>query len=82
VLADRMGCVKGGVVANVVIPTPDYVRFATLYGFRPDFCHAHDLESRGIVEHLLGYANATSRSPTAGSIWPSGTVSPASGARR
>jgi transposase len=56
VLADRMGCLKGGVVANVVIPTPDYVRFATHYGFRPDFCHAHDPESKGIVEHLVGYA--------------------------
>ena len=31
VLADRMGCLKGGVVADVVIPTPDYVRFATHY---------------------------------------------------
>jgi len=29
VLADRMGCLKGGVVANVVVPTADYVRFAT-----------------------------------------------------
>lgn len=56
VLADRMGCLKGGVVAGVVIPTPDYVRFATHYGFRPDFCHAHDPESKGIVEHLVGYA--------------------------
>ena len=35
VLADRMGCLKGGVVANVVVPTADYVRFATHYGFRP-----------------------------------------------
>ena len=33
VLADRMGCLKGGTVANVVIPTPDYVRFATHYRF-------------------------------------------------
>lgn len=31
VLADRMGCLKGGVVANVVVPTPDYVRFASHY---------------------------------------------------
>lgn len=31
VLADRMGCLKGGVVADVVVPTPDYVRFATHY---------------------------------------------------
>jgi len=56
VLADRMGCLKGGVVANVVVPTADYVRFATHYGFRPDFCEAHDPESKGMVEHLVGYA--------------------------
>jgi transposase len=56
VLADRMGCLKGGVVANVVVPTPDYVRFATHYGFRPDFCHGNDPQSKGIVEHLCGYA--------------------------
>ena len=56
VLADRMGCLKGGVVANVVIPTPDYVRFATHYRFTPDFCHPADPESKGIVEHLVGYA--------------------------
>jgi len=56
VLADRMGCLKGGVVADVMIPTPDYVRFATHYRFRPDFCHAHDPESKGIVENLVGYA--------------------------
>jgi len=29
VLADRMACLKGGVVANVVVPTPDYVRLAS-----------------------------------------------------
>ena len=51
-----MGCLKGGVVANVVVPTPDYVRFASHYRFRPDFCHAHDPESKGIVENLVGYA--------------------------
>jgi transposase len=56
VLADRMGCLKGGVVADVVVPTPDYVRFATHYRFRPDFCHAKDPESKGIVENLVGYA--------------------------
>ena len=56
VLADRMGCLKGGVVADVVVPTPDYVRFATHYRFRPDFCHARDPESKGIVENLVGYA--------------------------
>jgi transposase len=31
VLADRMGCLKGGVVANVVVPTAEYVRFASHY---------------------------------------------------
>jgi transposase len=56
VLADRMGCLKAGIVANVVVPAPDYVRFATHYGFRPDFCEAADPESKGIVEHLVGYA--------------------------
>ena len=56
VLADRMGCLKGGTIANVVIPTPDYVRFATHYRFSPDFCHPADPESKGIVENLVGYA--------------------------
>lgn len=58
VLADRMGCLKGGVVADVVVPSPDYVRFATHYRFRPDFCHAADPESKGIVENLVGYAKS------------------------
>ena len=56
VLADRMACLKGGVVANVVVPTPDYVRLASHYGFAPDFCHANDPQSKGIVENLCGYA--------------------------
>ncbi len=58
VLADRMGCLKGGVVANVVVPAPGYVAFASHYGFRPDFCEAADPESKGVVEHLVGYAKA------------------------
>jgi transposase len=58
VLADRMGCLKGGVVANVVVPSPDYVGFATHYRFRPDFCEAADPESKGMVENLVGYAKA------------------------
>ncbi|MGH9003756.1 MAG: IS21 family transposase, partial [Acidimicrobiia bacterium] len=58
VLSDRMGCLKGGVVAGVVIPTPDYVRFATHYGYRPDFCEGADPESKGIVENLVGYAKS------------------------
>lgn len=56
VLADRMGCLKGGVVANVVVPAPGYVAFATHMGFRPDFCEPADPESKGVVEHLVGYA--------------------------
>ena len=43
-------------VANVVVPTPDYVRLAGHYGFAPDFCHANDPRSKGIVENLCGYA--------------------------
>jgi transposase len=57
VLADRMGCLKGAVVANIVVPTPAYVRFATHYGFRPDFCEAADPESKELVSYctfLLG----------------------------
>jgi transposase len=56
VLTDRMGCLKGGVVANVVVPTPAYVRFAAHHGFAPDWCHASDPASKGIVENLVGYA--------------------------
>jgi transposase len=56
VLADRMGCLKGGVVANKVVPTAEYVRFAAHYGFRPDWCEAADPQSKGIVENLVGYA--------------------------
>jgi transposase len=58
VLTDRMGCLKGWVVANLVIPTPAYVRFATHYGFRPDFCEGGDPESKGLVENLVGYAKS------------------------
>jgi hypothetical protein len=65
VLADRMGCLKGGVVANVVVPTSDYVRFAAHYGFRPDFCEAADPESKGIVENLVGYAKSDLMIPQA-----------------
>jgi transposase len=55
-LTDRMGCLVGGVVANVVVPAPGYVTFAAHYGFRVDFCEAADPESKGMVEHLVGYA--------------------------
>jgi transposase len=58
VLADRMGCLKGGVVANVVVPTAAYVRFAAHYRFRPDFCEARDPESKGAVEALVRIAKS------------------------
>ena len=57
-LTDRMGCLKGDTVAGLVVPTPAYVRFATHYGFRPDFCQGADPESKGLVENLVGYAKA------------------------
>jgi transposase len=58
VLADRMGCLKGGVVANVVIPSPDYLRLASHFGFSPDFCEAADPQSKGLVENLVGYVKS------------------------
>jgi len=56
VLSDRMGCLKATTVAGLVVPHPDYVRFAAHYGFRPDFCEPADPESKGMVESLVGYA--------------------------
>ena len=41
-----------------MVPTADYVRFATHYGFRPDFCEGHDPESKGLVENLVGYVKS------------------------
>ena len=78
VLADRMGCLKGGVVANVVVPAAEYVRFAGHYGFRPDFCEAADPESKGIVENLVGYAKADLMVPQA----PFGDLAAANAAAR
>jgi len=56
VLTDRMACLKAGIVANVVVPHPEYVQFATHYRCRPDFCEGADPESKGVVENLCGYA--------------------------
>ena len=58
VLSDRMGCLKNGIVANLVVPHPNYLRFAAHFGFRPDFCESQDPESKGVVEHLVGYAKS------------------------
>jgi transposase len=76
VLADRMGCLKGGVVANRVVPTPEYVRFAAHYGFAPDFCEANDPQSKGIVENLVGYSKQDLMVPQA----PFGDLSAANAA--
>jgi Homeodomain-like domain len=73
-VAERVGrsngkiSLRAGVVANVVVPTADYVRFATHYGFRPDFCEGGDSESKGIVEALVGYAKRDLVVPTEPSV--------------
>lgn len=79
--ADRMGCLKGGVVANVVVPTCDYMRVAGHYGFRPDFCEANDPQSKGIAENFVGYAKqdlivppGTARRPRRGERCRGGVV--------
>ncbi len=56
VLADPMGCLNGGVMANVVVPRADYVRFAPHYRFRPDFSEVADPESKGVMEALCHHA--------------------------
>ena len=58
VLAGRMGCLKGGVVANVVVPTADYARLSAHYGFKPHFCLGADPEWKGIVKYLCGYGQS------------------------
>ena len=58
VLSDRMAGIRGPIIANQVVPSPDYVRFATHYGFRPDWCEAADPQSKGLVENLAGYAQS------------------------
>ena len=45
--ATAWGCLKGGTVAGVVVPTADYVRFANHYSFRPDLCQGADPNRRG-----------------------------------
>ena len=56
VLADRIACLRGPIVADRVVAHPGYVRFATHYGFRPDWCESADPQSKGVVENLVGYA--------------------------
>ncbi|RFZ07651.1 hypothetical protein VIMS_04278 [Mycobacterium marinum] len=61
VLADRMACLKGGVVANFVIPTSEYIRLATYYGFIPNFCHPSDHNPRVSWRTCVATLNATWR---------------------
>jgi transposase len=56
VLADRIACLRGPIVADRVVAHPNYVRFATHYGFCPDWCESADPQSKGVVENLVGYA--------------------------
>lgn len=58
VLADRIACLRGPIVADRVVAHPDYVRFAGHYGFRPDWCESADPQSKGVVENLVGYAKS------------------------
>ncbi len=88
-----MGCLKGDTVAGLVVPTPAYVRFATHYGFRPDFCEGADPESKGLVENLVGYVKSDLMIPEELSVadlarartrrgWPGATRSTPSCTRR
>ena len=56
VLTDRMGCLKAGTVANVVVPHPEDAQVAPRYRFRPDVRAAADPESKGVVEAPVGDA--------------------------
>lgn len=47
VLAERMGYLNGGVVTGQVVPTPDYVRFATAFGFDPTSVSPQTRNRRG-----------------------------------
>jgi len=67
-----MGCLKASTVANLVVPHPDYVRFATHFGFRPDFCEAGDPASKGVVEWLVGCAKSDLVVPAG--AWADSTV--------
>lgn len=52
---DRMDCPKGEVVANVVVPTPNYVRLTVHYGFGRTSLKRRPGQQE-IGEVLVGYA--------------------------
>ena len=64
VLADRIACLRGPIVAGRVVAHPDYVRFAGAYRFRPDWCEAADPQSKGVLENLVGSAKTDLVSPS------------------
>lgn len=90
VLADRMGCLKGGVVANLVIPTPDYVRFATHCGFARTSSAPAIPNRKGSWRTWSATPNATwlshcslkQLSPGDRSAWPKRTLQPRHGVER
>jgi transposase len=51
-----------------VVPAADCVRLATHYQFRPDFCNGAKPESKGTVEHLVGYSKHNLIIPAAPSV--------------
>lgn len=50
---------------DIVVPAPGHVLFDSHHGFRPYFCEAADPESKGVVEHLVGYAKTDLIAPGA-----------------
>lgn len=56
VLADRMACLTGGVVANMVISTAGYVRLAGHTRASRRTSAMPPTQSNGIVGNLCGYA--------------------------
>ena len=65
VLADRMGCLKGAVVANVVVPTGSMCGSRRITGSGRLLRGRGPGKSKGIVEHLVGYAKADLMVPQA-----------------
>lgn len=65
VLADRMGCLKGGVVANKVVPTAQYVRFAAHYPAttRSSACPGSPARTRRARSRARSAASADATSP-------------------
>ena len=84
VLADRMACLKAGEVANARVPHPEYVRFATHYGFRPGISRGRRPRVQGRGGAPGGLRQAGPRRPCRGASppRPRGTRGPGRGAPR